>query len=246
MATIRKIFKSDLYGLFHNFFALVIAVGLCILPALYAWFNIYANWDPYANTGNIRIAVVVQMQCHPGFQIVHGLLQPGLQQSLTRQGLNGRDFPGRAPEGDAHADLVVVDDERAVVGHVVHGVGPKGLRLGHLVGRLGQIALQVALVVDGPDGALGLPGLHQIQNGLLELGVVLHRHGVGLLHTGGGAGVGRHRQVMLRRQGAGAEGAEQKDGKPDPFHGVTSGGIQNEELKIKNEELRCPLRGRLK
>ena len=57
MATIRKIFKSDLYGLSHNFFALVIAVGLCILPALYAWFNIYANWDPYANTGNIRIAV---------------------------------------------------------------------------------------------------------------------------------------------------------------------------------------------
>ena len=35
------------------FFALVIAVGLCILPSLYAWFNIYANWDPYANTGNI-------------------------------------------------------------------------------------------------------------------------------------------------------------------------------------------------
>ena len=57
MTRIRKIFKADLYGLFHNFFALVIAVGLCILPALYAWFNIYANWDPYANTGNIRIAV---------------------------------------------------------------------------------------------------------------------------------------------------------------------------------------------
>ena len=57
MTTIRKIFKADLYGLFHKVFALVIAVGLCILPALYAWFNIYANWDPYANTGNIRIAV---------------------------------------------------------------------------------------------------------------------------------------------------------------------------------------------
>lgn len=57
MKNIRKIFFSDLHGLFHNFFALVIAVGLCALPALYAWFNIYANWDPYANTGNIRIAV---------------------------------------------------------------------------------------------------------------------------------------------------------------------------------------------
>lgn len=57
MKNIRRIFAADLRGLFRNFFALVIAVGLCLLPAFYAWFNIYANWDPYANTGNIRIAV---------------------------------------------------------------------------------------------------------------------------------------------------------------------------------------------
>ena len=57
MKNIRRIFAADLRGLLRNFFALVIAVGLCLLPAFYAWFNIYANWDPYANTGNIRIAV---------------------------------------------------------------------------------------------------------------------------------------------------------------------------------------------
>lgn len=57
MKNIFRIFRADLKGLLTNFFALVIAVGLCALPALYAWFNIYANWDPYANTGNIRIAV---------------------------------------------------------------------------------------------------------------------------------------------------------------------------------------------
>lgn len=57
MKNIWKIFRSDIRGLTHNFFALVIALGLCVIPALYAWFNIYANWDPYANTGNIRIAV---------------------------------------------------------------------------------------------------------------------------------------------------------------------------------------------
>lgn len=57
MRNIRKIFCSDIRGLTRHFFALVIAIGLCVLPALYAWFNIYANWDPYANTGNIRIAV---------------------------------------------------------------------------------------------------------------------------------------------------------------------------------------------
>lgn len=57
MKNIFRIFRADMKGLLKNFLALVIAVGLCALPALYAWFNIYANWDPYANTGNIRIAV---------------------------------------------------------------------------------------------------------------------------------------------------------------------------------------------
>ncbi|MDE7310657.1 MAG: YhgE/Pip domain-containing protein [Eubacterium sp.] len=57
MQNIRKIFFRDVAALFKHPFALVIAGGLCILPALYAWFNIYSNWDPYGNTGNIRIAV---------------------------------------------------------------------------------------------------------------------------------------------------------------------------------------------
>lgn len=57
MNTIFGIFQNDLRGLKKNFLALVIAVGLCILPSLYAWFNIYSNWDPYANTQNVPIAV---------------------------------------------------------------------------------------------------------------------------------------------------------------------------------------------
>lgn len=35
----------------------MVAVGICVLPALYAWFNIAANWDPYGNTGEIVVAV---------------------------------------------------------------------------------------------------------------------------------------------------------------------------------------------
>ncbi|WJY67925.1 YhgE/Pip domain-containing protein [Corynebacterium auris] len=42
--------------------AFIILVGVLITPALYAWFNINAFWDPYANTENIRIAVVNQDQ----------------------------------------------------------------------------------------------------------------------------------------------------------------------------------------
>lgn len=58
MRNIKKIFFRDVKALLKNPFALIIAGGLCIIPALYAWFNIYSNWDPYGNTGNIQIAAV--------------------------------------------------------------------------------------------------------------------------------------------------------------------------------------------
>lgn len=57
MNTILRIFKHDVKGICRNMFALIIALGLCIIPSLYAWFNIYSNWDPYANTSSIKIAV---------------------------------------------------------------------------------------------------------------------------------------------------------------------------------------------
>lgn len=58
MKNIWRIFTTDMKGLLKAPFALIIAIGLCIIPSLYAWFNIYSNWDPYANTANIKIAVV--------------------------------------------------------------------------------------------------------------------------------------------------------------------------------------------
>ena len=51
------IFKRDLKRLLCNPVALVITIGVCIIPSLYAWYNIVANWDPYGNTQNIKVAV---------------------------------------------------------------------------------------------------------------------------------------------------------------------------------------------
>ena len=60
MKNILKIYKRDLKKIFTNSMAIILAVGIAVLP-LYAWFNIYANWDPYgpASTGNMKIAVVI-------------------------------------------------------------------------------------------------------------------------------------------------------------------------------------------
>ena len=60
MRTAFKIFRRDLKRILANPVAIVIAIGVAIIPSLYAWFNILANWDPYENTSTVPIAVVVE------------------------------------------------------------------------------------------------------------------------------------------------------------------------------------------
>lgn len=52
-----QIFKRDILRLLKNPVALVVTIGVCVIPSLYAWYNIVANWDPYGNTANIKVAV---------------------------------------------------------------------------------------------------------------------------------------------------------------------------------------------
>ena len=51
------VFLADLKAIFSHFFSIVIIIAVLVIPALYAWVNIYANWDPYGNTGNVPIAL---------------------------------------------------------------------------------------------------------------------------------------------------------------------------------------------
>ena len=58
MRNVFTIFKNDFRALTRHFFAFLIILAILFLPALYAWFNIYAFWDPYGKTGDVSIAVV--------------------------------------------------------------------------------------------------------------------------------------------------------------------------------------------
>ena len=60
MKNIFKIYKGDLKRIFASYAAIIVVAALCILPSLYAWFNIKASWDPYseAATSGIKIGVV--------------------------------------------------------------------------------------------------------------------------------------------------------------------------------------------
>ena len=47
MKNIFKIIRADLRHIKTNVIALCVIIGLTVIPALYSWFNILSNWDPY-------------------------------------------------------------------------------------------------------------------------------------------------------------------------------------------------------
>lgn len=55
-----KIFRRDIESIYKNYAAFIVVIALCILPSLYAWFNIKASWDPYSQeaTHELKVAVV--------------------------------------------------------------------------------------------------------------------------------------------------------------------------------------------
>ena len=62
MITIFRVFLSDVKRLRSNVVAIVIIMGLSIIPALYAWFNIMSNWDPYCTSATSQMKVAVCSQ----------------------------------------------------------------------------------------------------------------------------------------------------------------------------------------
>ncbi|MCR5097674.1 MAG: YhgE/Pip domain-containing protein [Lachnospiraceae bacterium] len=58
-AGIGRIFLSDFKRMSTNVVAVVVVIGLSVIPCLYAWFNILSNWAPYEPeaTKNLSVAV---------------------------------------------------------------------------------------------------------------------------------------------------------------------------------------------
>lgn len=104
MKTVLQIFRSDLRGVSRQFFAMVILIAICVLPALYAWFNIYSNHDPYGSTGNIRIAVASR---DPGTTLSDGSyvnMADQVMDTLRESESIGWVFPATAEEAIAEAE----------------------------------------------------------------------------------------------------------------------------------------------
>lgn len=83
MKKIFAIFRRDVRSVRGNAIALLVIMGLIIMPSFYAWFNIAGGWDPYGNSGNIKVALansdegvrgsIVPFQVNVGERVVTSL-----------------------------------------------------------------------------------------------------------------------------------------------------------------------------
>lgn len=90
MRNIWRIFRADWRRISASVVAVVVIMGLCLIPCLYAWFNIFSNWDPYGPdaTSNIRVAVTSEDE---GYELLGLKLNIG---SMVLDGLKSNDQMG--------------------------------------------------------------------------------------------------------------------------------------------------------
>lgn len=58
MKNVFLILKRDILRLLKVPPAIVVVIALLILPSIYTWYNVIGFWNPYNNTGNLRVEVV--------------------------------------------------------------------------------------------------------------------------------------------------------------------------------------------
>lgn len=83
MSNLWRILRSDFKSLFANAMSIIIAVGLVVMPSIFAWYNVIACWNVFDNTGNLTVAVanvdegyesdLVPLRVNVGEQVVSAL-----------------------------------------------------------------------------------------------------------------------------------------------------------------------------
>ena len=57
MTGIRSLIARDIRHATMNVVAVMVVLGLTMLPSLFTWFNVLASWNPFGNTRNLTVAV---------------------------------------------------------------------------------------------------------------------------------------------------------------------------------------------
>ena len=129
MKNIFAICRNDLRRISSNVVAIVLILGLAVVPCLYAWFNIFSNWDPYGPDATSRIKVAVASE-DSGASVLGLKINIGSQviSALEANDTIGWQFVDTKQEaldlvysGDCYAALVVPDDFTANVTSFLSG-----------------------------------------------------------------------------------------------------------------------------
>lgn len=57
MTGILHLFRRDVRKATSNVMAVILMIGLTVLPSLFTWFNVLASWDPFSNVKDLTVAV---------------------------------------------------------------------------------------------------------------------------------------------------------------------------------------------
>ncbi|WP_182050124.1 YhgE/Pip domain-containing protein [Changpingibacter yushuensis] len=116
MRNIWHVFRRDLRRILIVPQAWIILLGLIVTPALYAWVNVIAFWDPYSKTANISVAVTnldegatseLTGDVNVGAQVVEELKQ---NDQLGWTFVDEDEAEARVKRGDSYAAIVIPAD----------------------------------------------------------------------------------------------------------------------------------------
>ena len=150
MKAVLHIFAEDMKAILRNPIALIVAIALLVLPGLYAWYCILANWNPYGNTGNVPIIVVnkdkgttsdLTGDLDIGEQVVEKLSDNhNIKWEFLDDEEEARD---RTERGDAYAYIVLPEDLSQNIAGIFDGSGEQPLVYYYPNQRFNAVATKV-------------------------------------------------------------------------------------------------------
>lgn len=122
----KLLFIAQMKPLRRNLAAGLVFLGLLLLPPLYAWFNIGANWSPYDQTSNLKVAVTSQdegaeiegVDVNVGDKIVEALKA---NDAIGWQFVSYEDGQKGVDSGEYYAALVIPKDFSETITGFLYG-----------------------------------------------------------------------------------------------------------------------------
>lgn len=124
---VLRVWRRDIVRLLKAPAALLVVVFLCVLPSLYTWFNVAGFWNPYENTGSLRVCVANEDEGAESELAGHLALGQAIEDALRENHQLDWQFVDRAQadeavrSGSAYAALVIPRDFSANVASLATG-----------------------------------------------------------------------------------------------------------------------------